>query len=395
MHPFDFPPLPLEEGVTPLQSLYDSMPPGPETPQGQAFLWLLSCACRYALDTKSAAMLSAGADARRQLALLQRLDRGEEARIIRLQKCRAVPESAMLHAYLLLETAAAFAMRLEDGPVRRALHFVIPEFLDELYRLSNLSVLLGGPSGQAFLACQAEIMPGRPLIACHRHPYDDAAAPLKTANETEILALHAVLAALNGQQHFCLLAPTMLADPDARALLGEIACVAQGHATRFFCLFPVMPPLRRALSAQYACAFLFYSRAETETQSEMKTFWETARNRACSRLRKLWEMAGGDDLPSFPPPLTLGQSKGYVRDNLEALGETARRTEYAPVAALAPGADFFRYQKRVCGDGANAPSHRVIQKMIEKQGGDDRFEIAPHPVEALRNRTRDNTWIAR
>lgn len=394
MHPFDCPPLPLEEGIISLKSLYDTTP-GPESPPDQAFLWLLTGACRHGLETKSAALPAAGADARRQLALLQRLDRCTEVRIARLQREYGVPESAMLHACLLLETAAAFAMRLEDGPVRRALHFMIPEFLDELYRLSNLSVLLGGSSGQELLACQAEIMPGRPLIACHRHPYDDTAAPLKAANETEILALHVLLAALNIQQAFCLFAPALISDPDARALFGEIACVAQGHAARFLGLLPVMPPLRRALAAQYACAYLFFSRAETETRPDLKMFWEAERNRACSRVRKLWEMTGGDELPAFPPPLTLGQSKGYVRDTLEALGETAKRAEYVPVAALAPGADFFRYQKRVCGDGNDAPSHRVVQKMIEKQGCDDRFEIAPHPVEALRNRTRDNIHIAR
>ena len=395
MHPFDFPPLPLEGGVAPLKQLYKAASLCPKEPLDRAYMMLLAGACHHALEAKSSAMADADGETRRQLSLLQRMDMSAAAQISCLQKSQDTLESAMLHAFLSLESCAAFAMRLGEGPVRRALYFVIPELLDALYRLSNASVLLGGPSGQAFLDCRAEIMPGRPLIACHRHPYDETAEPAEEAAPEEIAALHAALAALNAQRTFCLHALPALPDPDAQALLAEIACVAQGHATRFACLQPGMPPLRRALWAQYTCAFLFYSRAETEMEPNLRASLEAARDHACNQLRKLSELAGDPALPEFPAPLALGHSKGCVRDTLEYLGETAKRTGYAPVGSLAPGADFFRYQRRVCGDENAVPSHRIIRRMIEKRGSDDRFEIAPHPVEALRSRTRDNTHIAR
>ena len=40
-------------------------------------------------------------------------------------------------------------------------------------------------------------------------------------------------------------------------------------------------------------------------------------------------------------------------------------------------------------------SHQVIEEHIGTSGKDYRFEEKPHPVEALRDRTKDNTTIAR
>ena len=41
------------------------------------------------------------------------------------------------------------------------------------------------------------------------------------------------------------------------------------------------------------------------------------------------------------------------------------------------------------------PSHRVVSALIDKTGYDYRYEIAEHPIEALRDRTRDHTAVGR
>ena len=41
------------------------------------------------------------------------------------------------------------------------------------------------------------------------------------------------------------------------------------------------------------------------------------------------------------------------------------------------------------------PSHIVIQKAITQNGRDYRFETAENPIEALRDRRKDNTVIGR
>ena len=42
-----------------------------------------------------------------------------------------------------------------------------------------------------------------------------------------------------------------------------------------------------------------------------------------------------------------------------------------------------------------APSHKVIDNYIKKNGEDLRFEISPHPEKVLQDRTCDNTSIGR
>ena len=47
------------------------------------------------------------------------------------------------------------------------------------------------------------------------------------------------------------------------------------------------------------------------------------------------------------------------------------------------------------GSHKNVPSHLVIDNYIKTHGEDLRFEVAPHPIEALRDRKTDNYEIAR
>ena len=66
-----------------------------------------------------------------------------------------------------------------------------------------------------------------------------------------------------------------------------------------------------------------------------------------------------------------------------------------PVETLTIDAPYYAYQAAVCPDAARVASHQVIEEHIGTSGKDYRFEEKPHPVEALRDRTQDNTTIAR
>ena len=65
------------------------------------------------------------------------------------------------------------------------------------------------------------------------------------------------------------------------------------------------------------------------------------------------------------------------------------------VETLTKDAPYYAYQAAVCPDAARVASHQVIEEHIGTSGKDYRFEEKPHPVEALRDRTQDNTTIAR
>ena len=86
----------------------------------------------------------------------------------------------------------------------------------------------------------------------------------------------------------------------------------------------------------------------------------------------------------------------YVRDILgSTVTNTALREDYVDVKHCAPDSDFVQYQHIVNCPKQNVVSHTFIQNYMDQNGQDYRFETAPHPVEALRNRTRDDTTLAR
>ena len=74
---------------------------------------------------------------------------------------------------------------------------------------------------------------------------------------------------------------------------------------------------------------------------------------------------------------------------------TACKESYTPVENLERDADFFRYQQMVNDDVSSVASHDVIDRYIRAYGQDYRFELAKNPIEALRDRTKDNVEVGR
>lgn len=99
---------------------------------------------------------------------------------------------------------------------------------------------------------------------------------------------------------------------------------------------------------------------------------------------------------TFPAPLKLESNIDHVRGILAGTVQiTACRESYAPVESLKEDADFFRYQKIVNENVGSVMSHQVIEQHIRAFGQDYRFQVAPHPLPALRDRKTDNTELGR
>ena len=163
---------------------------------------------------------------------------------------------------------------------------------------------------------------------------------------------------------------------------------------------PFRDPLENLFLCQCAEAHLYASAAQASEDASLRAFY--AGEMACERahLAKIGDLMAREtgDTPDFATPsspIVLGPNKGYVRDMLQHIGVTALRENYVPVGTLPPGSDFFRFQRRLCPREAEVPSHRVVEEMIQKTGADYRYEIAPHPIEALRDRRRDNPHVGR
>ena len=394
MHLFDAPPPGLEQGLCPLDRLGRPVPLGDDNPYP-----LLRVLLSLAMEQSGVGLYGQflcscqDQDLRRDAALIRRVEGRQAASLTAWLSLPGGPEEKCLfYALLSLELSAALAQRMEKGPVRQALHFFIPEYLDQLYRIANLLALDGGAPAQHLLAGYAEIMPGRPLIACHRHPHDGIGAFRRQSPLWEEMSLRLLLAAEEAFRGFLLFACGG-ASAAARELFLEMSLLSEARCASLLSLLPPAPGLTGLWMHHYAECYLYDSGVQLAPNENLKALMAEERDHECAHLHKLlsWLSREKKDpfVPkAFPPPLSLGPNKGYVRDTLQHIGVTAFRDDYRPVGALPGGADFFRYQRRVCPADSRVPSQRIVAALIEKTGSDYRFEIAPHPVEALRDRAR-------
>ena len=211
------------------------------------------------------------------------------------------------------------------------------------------------------------------------------------------LLLCAVLAT---KQEFALDAAFQENDILARALFQELSLVTQGQLTRLHSLLPERSPLGQMHLIQYTETYLYDSLAQDEDLPILRQLYLEEKEKENAHLKKaLRLMEQAEETPpnfsSTPERLRLGPNKGYIRDVLQNVGVTALRENYVPVGTLPEGADFRRYQQRLCPRPEEIPSHLCIDRVIKKFGMDYRFEIAPHPIECMRNRACDHLQIGR
>ena len=97
----------------------------------------------------------------------------------------------------------------------------------------------------------------------------------------------------------------------------------------------------------------------------------------------------------FPELLSFKENKSYVREVLKNIRLTSQKENYVEVNSLKSNNTFEGYQKAVVKNPLGAPSHKIIDKYINKFGEDLRYETAPHPEKELRDRQKDNYEIGR
>lgn len=341
---------------------------------------LLQCLSRLESDDqRRQATLIARAQARLSALL------GEAARLP--NGCAAM----LTAAALTLQTGACLAQLLPDGGLRRALHFLIPEWQDIAYRIANQYENLYGQYALEWTGGLMEIIPGRPCAACHRHPYDETPPGAADAQPTAVELMLAVLEAQQQCLFSCLLRPEHAPETP---LCQELILLINQHLAHIAALAPERRPLQAGLDAIDAARLAALSgQTFASCEALRATLAGEARGMEAQldKLRTLStaEYRAVDALP--PLPLTL--TKGYVRDCLQGVGETLQRGKIVPVGEVREGADFRRYQRRISAEAL--PSHQVVLRHIDACGQDARFEIAPHPIPALRSRTGDSLSIGR
>lgn len=341
-------------------------------------------------------------DQKRDLALIRRADQRQGVNWrLGIMRESTLHRQKKLNDYLLLliMTGAFWAQQIAPGNLRSGLDFLLPEYQDMLYRQENLMHWHKNGGGKVHNAA-VEIMPGRPMIACNRHPYDDIVKPMKEKSLDALLPIVMMIALTASTKRKIIEDIDHTADAIEIALYQEMILILEQHQSFFHSLLPPLYALEKMLLVQYVECYLYHSFFDQEKISELAALYDEEMQHELAHMKKITSMIKREKgsmpfLPDFPQPLVLQPQKGYMRDVLMMIGTTFKRGRIVPVGEMKKGTDFYRYQKRMCADPEGKASHQIIQRNIERFGMDYRYEIAPHPIEMMRNREKDAVDIGR
>ena len=317
-------------------------------------------------------------------------------------------EHTISYEQLAVDLTAELAKREKDCYIKNALDFALLEDFDHLYRYSNLLEMEQGIKAERLVGGYTEIMPGRPTIAHHRLNLDNVKRPQtsKKLDKQSVLNTLIITAAEQQTMNYYMNV-TNLANTDlSRKLYMEIAQVEEEHVTQYESLMDSGATwLEMLLWHEYNECYLYWSCYMTETNPYVKSIWAENLEMEIAHLHKAvellekyenkhWQQVIPDG--EFPPPISLHENVEYVRKVLKNTVQfTGDYEDYINVNQLPNDANFFRYQKIMNPTTDIVPSHIVIDSHIRGFGKDYRYEVAPNPIEELRNRKQDNTNVGR
>lgn len=346
-------------------------------------------------------------DLRRDIALCRMQEKRQQLKISMLKPVNeSILEQTIGYEQLAVDLTAELAKKEKDFNVKKALDFALLEDFDHLYRYADLLEMQQGVLAERLVGRYTEIMPGRPTIAHHRYPSDNVKCCIDNSSSDmqTILATMIITAAEQQTMNFYMNAACFGNDDLARRLYEEIALVEEEHVTHYESLKdPGATWLECMLWHEYAECYLYWSCMEAETDEYVKKIWEenfdieVGHLHRAAKLLEKYEKRSADEIivnGEFPEPLSLHENIDYVRGVLSSTVQyTTFGEDYVDVKDLKEDADFFKYKKEITPNEKHLASHNVIEKRIEREGRDYRFETKPNPIERLRDRTVDDTEV--
>ncbi len=411
MNPFKLKPMPIEKVLMDWKAIYpapyDKRTVDPYT--RTRIILMNGTEFEQAAFSHQFSRRCADNELRRQIALLRRGEQQQQKLISCLKPAdETILEHTIGYEQLAVDLTAALAKMVPCQKVKNALDFALLEDFDHLYRYADLMDMETGVSAENLTGGFTEIMPGRPTIAEHRHPFDSI-RPFgddKTDALITRLASNIITAAEQQTMNYYMNSAPFYPTEQGRRLYQEIGMIEEQHVTHYGSLLdPRSTHLECLLMHQYTECYLYYSCMENECDERIRNLWSQLFEQEVAHLHfaaKLLRDFEGTEYQQvigegeFPELLCLGSNIEYVRKVISSqIHLTALRENYLPVSQLPAGSDFERYQQIVNSSTAAVPSHAVIAEYIRHYGTDYRSEVRPHPIEALQNRSADNTHIAR
>ena len=347
---------------------------------------------------------------RREIALVRRHEQQQQKIISSLKPLdESNLETTIAYEQLAIDLTAILARHTENDNVRNALNFALLEDFDHLYRYANLLESEQGISAKDITKDYTEIMPGRPTISEHRHPFDAVNKFICNISSDPFtkLTTNIITAAEQQTMNYYMNIGNHHPTEAGRKLYAEIAMIEEQHVSEYGSLLDTNATwLECWLMHEYTECYLYYSCYEDETDPYIKQLYHQRYLEECGHLQKVacllqrfegkeWQClfpCGGD----FPELLKFEGNVEYIREVLKnTIHLTKDRESYVDSRDLSPKSDFKKYNRQVNGGSSNDPCHAVIVAHIKKFGKDYRFETASHPIKDLSSRTEDNTDIGR
>jgi rubrerythrin len=335
---------------------------------------------------------TADPDLRRNLAMLRRIEQQQQKVVNWLTPGNESTLEVTIGYEQVAVDLTAFLARHEPDPyLKQAFEFGLLEDFDHLYRYANLLEMTEGKKAEEVTGRLTEIMPGRPTVAEHRHPYDDVRRPSDRTKADPVSLLHVLTLVASEQQtmNFYMNVGNRPMNPLARGLYLEIAQIEEQHVTHYESLLdPNASWLEQEVLHQYNECYLYYSFMQQESDRRIKQIWELHLNMeiehlriACDLLRQYENRDPEEFLPqSLPETMCFEENKQYIRQVLaDQVNLTTQDTEFVPVEQLPEDAHYFQYQKTVNAGGV--PSEQVIEEHQRQIGRDYRMTTeGEHPL---------------
>jgi rubrerythrin len=237
-------------------------------------------------------------------------------------------EATIAREQAATEVAAAAAHRETNPYLAQVYRFTMLEEVDHLYRFSALYDRLEGKDANTITQCATDLGPGRPTAHQHRAPVDDLRDGYDRSDsdlQTRLLArLHHAMEA-QARETYLAVGPTF-ADPVARMLYAEVACVEEQHLTQAGSLFdPTETPLERWLLHEATEVWTYATCLAGEANPRIRATWEKMLQWELGHLHAvmdLYRQVEGRDpaqvVPAqLPAPLDLRSHRTFIEGVLK------------------------------------------------------------------------------
>ncbi len=348
-------------------------------------------------------------DVRREVALVRRSEQQQQKLIAGLKPIdENLLETTIGYEQLAVDLTAFLAQRATNKSFKEALNFALLEDFDHLYRYANLMESDMGVKAERYVNDYTEIMPGRPTIAHHRHPYDSIKNPIDNHKADAITRcdVSIITAAEQQTMNYYMNLGGFYKNQKGRELYTEIGMVEEQHVSQYGSFIdPNASMCEELLMHEYIEAYLYFSMLNDETDKNIKQIWEMLfeqelahLHQAVKLIRTYEKKDWSDVIPEgvFPELIKFKDNKEYIRSVLgRTVNLTADRESFIVVNKLPENANFFKYQNKVNSKPKEVASHKVIEDHITRFGEDYRVQDKEHPVKELRDRKEDNIMVGR